>query len=106
MRRLDQPSPIPSKEFVDCLFCRIPSDSNDEPGPRVTFTKSQAKQGIRRDKLQAHYKKKHKAEMPSEGMSLLHWGFTQGARRGDVAMLSDGELENQESATPGTSTME
>ncbi len=33
-------------------------------------------------------------------------GFTIGSRREGDAMSSDGELENQESATPCTSTME
>ncbi len=32
IRRLDQtsPHPIRAKELVDCLFCRLPSDSEDE----------------------------------------------------------------------------
>ena len=54
----------------------------------------------------SHYKKKHKVEMPSEGRSLLDLSFTIGSRREAVAISSDGELENQESATPCTSTME
>ena len=54
-RRSDQPSRIASKEFVDCLFCRVPSDSDDEPIARATFTKMQAKHNIRLDKLKAHY---------------------------------------------------
>jgi len=55
-RRLDdQPSPIPSKEFVDGLFCRVPNDSDDELVARATFTKMQAKHGIQMDKLKAHY---------------------------------------------------
>ena len=53
-RRLDQPSRIASKEFVDCLFCRFPSDSDDEPTARATFTKIQAKHGIRMEKLKEH----------------------------------------------------
>ena len=58
------------------------------------------------ERLKAHYKKKHKGEIPSEGRSLLDMGFTLGARREAAAMSSDGELGNQESVTPGTSTME
>ena len=105
-RRLDQPSPIPSKLFVDCLFIKVPSDSDDEHVLRATFTRMQAKHGIRMDKLKTQYKRKHKGEMPSEGMSLLDLGFTLVARREDAAISSDGELENEESATPCTSTME
>ena len=55
MRRSDQPSRIASKEFGDCIFCRVPCDSDDEHVARVTFTKMQAKHGIRMDKLKAHY---------------------------------------------------
>ena len=103
MRRLDQPSRSGSKEFVDCLFCRVPSDSDDEHV--ATLTRLQAKQGIRMDHIKAHYQKKHKVEMPSEGRSLLDLGFTVGARRECAALSTDGELETHESATPDTSTM-
>ncbi len=99
MRRLDQPSPIPSKEFVDSLFCKIPSDSDDEPEPRSTLTRMQAKNGIRMDKLKTRSYKKHKAIMTSEGMSLLDTDFTLGARREGAAMSSDGELNNHGTAT-------
>ena len=62
-RMLDQPSRIASKELVYCLFCKVPSDSDDEPVALATFKKMQAKHGIRLDKLKAHYKKKHKGEI-------------------------------------------
>ena len=58
------------------------------------------------DKLKEHYKNKHKGEIPSDGRSLLDIGFTLGARREAAAMSSDGELGDQESVIPGTSTME
>ncbi len=45
-RRLDQPSHIASKEFVECLFCIVPSDSDDDHAGRVTFTQMQAKHSI------------------------------------------------------------
>ncbi len=44
--------------------------------------------------------------MPSEGMSLLDFGFTLGARREGAAMSSDGELDSHGTATPSTSMME
>ena len=53
-RRLDQPSRIASKEFVDCLFCRFPSDSDDEHVARASLTRLQVKQGIRKDQLISH----------------------------------------------------
>ncbi len=46
-RRLDQlfPHPIRAKEFVDCLFCELPSDSED--GQRhATLARKQARDGI------------------------------------------------------------
>ena len=48
-RRIDQPSPhlARSKEFVECLICRLPSDSEEEEG-RTTLRRKQAKDGIRR----------------------------------------------------------
>ena len=55
-RRLDQTSRIARKEFLDCLFCRVPSDSDDDHVGRVTFTQMQAKHGIRMDMLKAQYK--------------------------------------------------
>jgi len=65
-RRLDQPLSISSKELVDCLFCRVPSDSDDEHVARATLARMQAKHSIRMDKLKAYYKKTHKGEMPTE----------------------------------------
>ncbi len=45
--RLDQPSPHPivAKEFVDCLLCELPSDSEDEQR-HATLTRRQASDGI------------------------------------------------------------
>ncbi len=49
LRRIDQPSPhlARSKEFVDCLICRLPSDSEDEER-RTTLRHSHVKDDIRR----------------------------------------------------------
>ena len=76
MRRMDQPSPHPirAKEFVDCLFCELPSDSDDEER-HATLTRD----GIRLDKFMSHLKAKHKAHIPTEGRSLLEMGFTVSA---------------------------
>ncbi len=37
IRRMDQPSPHPirAKELVDCMFYRLPSDSEDEVGRAI-----------------------------------------------------------------------
>ncbi len=72
LRRLDRPSPhlARSKEFVDCLICRLPSDLENEE-ERTTLRRRHVKDGIRLDKLSQHFKAKHKGHLPSEGMSLL-----------------------------------
>ncbi len=82
MRRLNQPSsyPIRAKEFVDCLLCELPSDSEDEER-HATLTRRQARDGIRLDKLMSHFKAKHKAHRPTEGRSLLDMGFTVSVAR-------------------------
>ena len=62
-RRLEQPSSSTygSKDYVDCLFCGVPSDSEDETTMhRRKLTRKQANQGIRLDRLMIHYKGKHK----------------------------------------------
>ncbi len=57
IKRMDQPSthPIRAKEFVECMFCRLPSDSEEEGG-RAKRRRKQAQDGIRLDKLMQHYK--------------------------------------------------
>jgi hypothetical protein len=77
MRMLDQPSPhlIRAKEFVDCILCELPSDSEDKDR-HATLTRRQAGDGIRLDKFMSHFKAKHKADIPTEGRSLLDMGFT------------------------------
>ncbi len=76
-RKLDQPSPHPirAKEFVECLFCELPSDSEDEQR-HVTLTRRQARDDIRLDNFMSHFKAKHKARLPTEDKSLLDMGFT------------------------------
>jgi hypothetical protein len=63
LRRIDQPSPhLPkSKEFVDCLICRLPSDSENEE-VRTALRRRHVKVGIRLDKFSQHFKAKHKCE--------------------------------------------
>jgi hypothetical protein len=64
-----------SKEIVDCLICRAPSDSEEVEGhPRMT--RRQVQDGIRLDRLMLHFKAKHTGEFPSKGISLLDMGFT------------------------------
>ena len=76
--RLDQPSGsrTKAKQFVNCSFCVVPSDTEDEDRPHASLTLKQVRDGIRLDHLLAHIKKKHKGHMPSEGRSLLDLGFT------------------------------
>ena len=76
-RRLNQPSSITfrAREYVDCIFCGVPNDSEDVPPVRNTLSKRQAMKGICLDMLMVHYKKKHKDAFPSEGRSLLNMGF-------------------------------
>ena len=75
-RRLDQPSSVNfrTREYVDYLFCSVPSDSEDEPPIRKKST-NQARKRIRLDNLLQHYKEKHKDAFPAEGRSLLDMGF-------------------------------
>ncbi len=70
LRRLEQPSRDGprSKERVDCLLC--PSDDDD--GDNVS---KRARMGYRLDKLQKHYKAKHKDSFPNEDRTLLDMGF-------------------------------
>jgi hypothetical protein len=77
-RRLNQPSSVTflAREYVDSIFCSVPSDFEDEPPVRNTFCKLQAIKGISLDMLMYHYKKKHKDTSPSERWSLLSMGFT------------------------------
>ncbi len=77
MRRLDQPSPQPirAKEFVDCLFCELPIEFEDEER-HATLPRRQARDDIRLDTFMSHFKAKHKAQIPTEGKSLLEMGFT------------------------------
>ena len=76
-RRLEQPSErnFGSKQFVDCLLCGVPSDSDDDIAMRK-LTRKQRNQGIRLDKLMRHFKGKHRDAFPSSGRSLLDLGFT------------------------------
>ena len=76
MRRLHQPSKCPSRgnEFVDYLFCGVPSDSEEEEG-NAKLTRTQAGDGICLYILMVHLKAKHKGEMLTEGRSLLDMGF-------------------------------
>ncbi len=99
-RRLDQPSPhlARSNELVDCLFCRLPSDSEDEGG-RGRVRLRQAKGGIWLDKFLQHFKKIHKGDMPSEGMSLLDMGFTSDSVRPDQ-LSEDAIMETEEEGRP------
>ena len=103
LRRLDQPSPHPirAKELVDCLFCRLPSDSEDE-GVRAKIRRKQAKDGIRLDKLMQHFKVQHKGDIPSEGRSLLDMGFTRDLGRLTVEMPQDAAMETEEIAEPSS----
>ena len=76
-RRLDQvsPHPIRAKEFVDCVVCGVPSDSEDE-NVRRRLTKKQVNQSIRLDILLIHYKgKQPEAFLVAQGRSLLDMGF-------------------------------
>ena len=93
-RRLDQPSPHPirAKEFVDCLFCELSSDSEDE-GRHATLTRRQARDGIHLDKFMSDFKVKHKAHIPTEGMSLLDMGFTVSDGREACSVPLEEELE-------------
>ena len=104
-RRLDQPSPhlARSKEVVDCMFCRLPSDSEDEGG-RAKIRRKQAKDDIRLDKLLQHFKKNHKGDMPSEGMSLLDMGFTRDVGRDTAQLSHDSVMELEEEGGPSTAT--
>jgi hypothetical protein len=76
-RKLDRSSHnnYGSKEYVDCLLCGVPSDSDDDIVKRK-LTIKQVNQGIRLDMLMIHYKGKHRDAFPSEGRSLLDLGFT------------------------------
>ena len=91
-RRPNQPSPAPikAKELVDCLFCRVPSDSEDDEG-RPTVIRRQWRDGIRLDKFMLHFNAKHKGDLPSEGRSLLDMGFTVAGARGDASMPMEAE---------------
>jgi hypothetical protein len=102
-RRIGQPSPhlARSKEFVDCLICRLPSDSEEEEG-RTTLRRSHVKDGIRLDKLPQHFKAKHKGHLPSEGMSLLDMGFTRGNAT-STQLSEDAVMETEEEGGPSTS---
>jgi hypothetical protein len=59
-RRLDQPTPHPirAKEFVNCLFCKLLSDYEDEE-LHATLTRRPTRDGIRLDKFMSHFKAKH-----------------------------------------------
>jgi hypothetical protein len=78
-RRLDQPSPHPhpSKEFVGCLLCATPSDSEDDQVRRRMIRKNTRK-GIRLDRVMRHFNYKHRLEPSIEGRTLLHYpGFSR-----------------------------
>ncbi len=64
LRRIDKLSPhlARSKEIVDCLICRLPSDSENEEG-RMTLRCRHVKDGIRLDKFSQHFKAKHKGHL-------------------------------------------
>jgi len=57
LRRIAQPSPhlTRSNEVVDCLICRLPSDSENEEG-RTTLRRRHVKDDIRQDKFSQHFK--------------------------------------------------
>jgi hypothetical protein len=96
LRGLEQPSRDGprSKERVDCMLC--PSDDDD--GDNVH---KRARMGYRLDKLQKHYKAKHKDSFTNEGRTLLNMGFSlsgaggvdQGAPEAQRATLSSGDHE-------------
>ena len=93
-QRLDQysPHPIRAKEFVDCMLCELPSYSEDEER-HATLTRRQARDGIRLDKFMSHFKAKHKAHIPTDGMSLFEMGSTISVAReaGFVPLAEDVE---------------
>ncbi len=64
LRRMDQPSPQPnpSKQFVDCLFCAAPSDSEDDQAHRRMTRKNTRKGIIRLDMLTRDFNVQHRGE--------------------------------------------
>ncbi len=96
-RMPDQPSPAPmkAKELVDCLFCRVPSDSEDDEG-HPTVIRRQWRDGIRLDKFMLYFKAKHKGDILAEGRSVLDIGFTEARARVNAYMA----MEAKESAGP------
>jgi len=92
-RRLDQPSTVnfKTREYVDCLLCSAPSDSDDETVINNGRSAKHARQGIRLDALMHHYKAKHKDVFPAAGRSLLDMGFT---------LTNAGEVAEAAEATP------
>ena len=72
MRRLDL---YGSNEYVDCLMCGVPSDSEDGTVTKK-MTRKQANQGIHLDRLMILCKGKHREALLVEGRSLVDLGFT------------------------------
>jgi len=111
-RREEQPSSanFRTREYVDCLLCGVPSDSDDEPPTRNRSSKLQAKKGIRLDTLMRHYKKKHKDVFHVEGMNLLDMGFSitraieSSEANGDVHITSEAEMEDASEFSIDTET--
>ncbi len=95
LRREDQPSSVSfrTREYVDCLLCGAPSDSDDEPPTRNRSIRIQAQKGIRLDTLMRHYKKKHKDVFHVEGRSLLDMGFT--ITRAVESAKADGDITSE-----------
>jgi hypothetical protein len=106
-RRLDQPSPHPhlSKEFVDCLLCAAPSDSEDDQ-VRRRMTRKNTRKGIRLDRLTRHFNLQHRSETSNEGRTLLHYpSFGRATAKPKTVVAAhprshDSEVEPMESAEP------
>ncbi len=95
-RRLDQPSHnnYGSKDYVDCLLCGAPSDSDDDI-VRRKLTRKQVNQDIRLDRLMIHYKGKHRDAFPSEGRSLLDLGFIDASAVGATSQVDDDAIPSE-----------
>jgi hypothetical protein len=78
--------------MVDYMFCRLPSDFEDDIDRGNVWRRKQVKDGIRLNKLMKHFKAKHKGEISSEGRSLLAMGFTREYGREATEMSQDEDL--------------
>ena len=102
-RRLDSlsPHPHPSKEFVDCLLCAVPSDSENDQ-VRRKMTRKNTRKGIRLDRLMRHFNGQHRSEPSTRGRTLLQYpGFSRASAGHETVVAShprspDSDIEPME----------